>query len=69
MKSFSPLTDEHTVVAFLSGLDEQRDEAALYLACSPTARELLCMAQEALEALDLPSAPPSPILEKHHAEA
>ncbi len=69
MNRFSPLTDEYAVVAFLSGIDEQRDEAALYLAHSPTARELLCMAQEALEALGLLSAPPSPTPENRHAEA
>ena len=69
MNRLSPLTDEHTVVAFLAGIGEQRDAAALYLAVSPTARELLCMAQEALEALSLPSAPHSPTLENCRAEA
>ncbi len=69
MNRFSRLTDEHAVVAFLSGINAQRDEAALYLAQSSSARELLCMAQEALEALGLPSAPPSPTPENRRAEA
>ena len=69
MNRISPPTDEHTVVAFLSGIDEQRHEAARILAHSAEARELLCMAQEALDALGLSSAPPSPTPEPCHAEA
>ena len=69
MNRISPPTDEHTVVAFLSGIGEQRHEAALALAHSPEARELLCMTQEVLDALGFSSAPSSPTPEPRHAEA
>ena len=70
MNRISPPADEHTVVAFLSGIDAQRDEAALILVQSPDARELLCMAQEALDALGLSSTPsPAPTHDPGHAEA
>ena len=52
---YPPLTDENAVLAFLSRTDERRDEATAYLAHSHSARELLCMAQEALDALEPPS--------------
>ena len=55
MNRISPPTDEHIVVAFLSGINEQRHETALVLA-----RALLCTAQEVLEALGFSSAPSSP---------
>ena len=55
MNRYPPLTDESVVVAFLSYTDERRDEMASYLAHSHAARELLCMAQEALDALHPPS--------------
>ena len=55
MNRYPPLTDESVVVAFLSYTDERRDEMASYLAHSHSARELLCMAQEALDALHPPS--------------
>ena len=54
MNDNSPLTDESAVAVFLSRSDERRDEAASYLAQSQSARELLCMAQEALDALHAP---------------
>ena len=55
MNRYPPLTDESAVMAFLSESDERRDEATAYLANSASARELLCMAQEALDALHPPS--------------
>ena len=54
MNSYPPLTDESAVAAFLSGTEERRDEATLYLIQHHDARELLCMAQEALDAVQLP---------------
>ena len=60
MKRIIPLTDENTVVAFPSGIDRLPNEAILPLTRSHTARELLCMAGEALDALGLSSAPSSP---------
>jgi len=57
MSTQPPLTDESVVVAFLTGDEEQRDELALYLAHNDDARELLCMAQEALDALHSPESP------------
>ena len=55
MNRYPPLTDEEAVAAFLSRTDERRDEATAHLANSHSARELLCMAQEALDALHSPS--------------
>lgn len=55
MNRYPPLTDESAVMAFLSHTDERRDEAISYLANNASARELLCMAQEALDALHPPS--------------
>ncbi len=68
MNRIALLKDEHTVVAFLSGIDTLRDEATLTLTRSHTARELLCMAGEALDALGLSSAPPSPTYDRCPAE-
>ena len=49
--------DEYTLAAFLSGTlsEEQRHEVVAYLAENADARELLCMAQEALEAAQQPA--------------
>ena len=48
--------DEYTLAAFLSGTlsEERRREVVAYLAKNADARELLCMAQEALEASQQP---------------
>ncbi len=48
--------DEYTLAAFLSGIlsEERRREVVAYLAKNADARELLCMAQEALEASQQP---------------
>ena len=51
MNRYPPLTDEDAVSAFLTRNEEWRDGATSYLARSYSARELLCMAQEALDAL------------------
>lgn len=55
MDRYPPLTDESAVAAYLSRSEERQDETALYLTQSYAARELLCMAQEALDALNPPS--------------
>ncbi|MCH8961573.1 MAG: hypothetical protein IH820_09695 [Bacteroidetes bacterium] len=49
--------DEYTLAAFLSGTlsEEQRREVVAYLAENADARELLCMAHEALEAAQQPA--------------
>ena len=49
--------DEYTLAAFLSGTlsEEQRGEVVAYLAENADARELLCMAHEALEAAQQPA--------------
>ncbi len=49
--------DEYTLAAFLSGSlsEEQRREVVAYLAENADARELLCMAHEALEAAQQPA--------------
>lgn len=48
--------DEYTLAAFLSGTlsEERRQEVTAYLAENADARELLCMAHEALEAAQQP---------------
>ena len=57
MKSTQHPIDEYTLAAFLSGTlsEEQRREVAAYLAENADARELLCMAHEALEAAQQPA--------------
>lgn len=56
--------DEYTLAAFLAGTlaEEQRREVAAFLAENSDARELLCMAQEAMETAERPSvAEPIPL--------
>ena len=57
MKSQQNPIDEYTLAAYLSGTlsEEQRREVVAYLARNSDARELLCMAHEALEAAHQPA--------------
>ena len=52
--------DEYTLAAFLSGTlpEDRRREVMAYLAENADARELLCMAHDALEAAQEPVAEP-----------
>lgn len=60
MSSSKHPIDEYTLAAFLSGTlpEERRGEVMAYLAENADARELLCMAHEALEAAQQPVTEP-----------
>ena len=57
MQRDDPFIDEYTLAAFLAGNlpEKERAQVLAYLAASEDARELLCMAQDALEAADAPA--------------